>query len=390
MNKLALCIHYKDGLCVSHASHLETTFWHRDTSITKKSRKPFTCVCGCNIPVGSTYLTLEMMAGSGRADAIADFALCKIHQNETEALLGRPISREVDTDEIIKAWVKILQLKSEADKPKAQTVVIAKEHAISTAVGSSSYSWEKESELCVIKTVDKTFIDEDGSGIPKGIVSFFTGRLLNEGEEQFLEFSLLGTLMRCKISRKQGRHRIFLTPFKRKLAELGLKIGDWVFFERDVSATGRFIVSALNQNNEFVASALSSMRTGRDREIQTTARVGQGAFRKQIKLVHGNRCCISGVVDIAPSILIASHIKPWSMSNSEEKVDMYNGLLLAPHYDKLFDNGLISFSDSGKLMLSSRVSDSLVQEWGLENRKLSTVKPQTKAYLGFHREYFKL
>jgi len=42
-------------------------------------------------------------------------------------------------------------------------------------------------------------------------------------------------------------------------------------------------------------------------------------------------------------LLRASHIKPWAACAADaERLDVYNGLLLAPHLDALFDAGLIS------------------------------------------------
>lgn len=380
---------YKGGEKVSYAAHLDTTFWHRDTCITKKSRKPFTCVCGCNIPAGSTYLTLEMMAGSGRADAIADFALCKTHQKETEALLGRPISREVDTDEIIKAWVKILL--SEGDKVESSKRIEAPVQyaAINNPAALRSYSWEIRSEICAVKTVDKTLRHEGSTGIPMDIVPFFTGQQLVEGQEQTLEFRVLGTTVQCTVSRKQGRHRLFLVPLKQKLLQLGMQIGDLLFFERDVTLPNRFNISVLNQKNEIVVQTYPSARLGEERAVYTTARVGQEFFREQVRFAYGYRCCLSELDDITPSILIASHIKPWRLATAEEKTDKFNGLLLAPHYDKLFDKGFISFSDDGELMLSDKLPDHVIQGWDLENKKLHTIFPQSAEYLGFHREHFK-
>lgn len=380
---------YKGGEKVSYASHLDTTMWHRDTSTTKKSRKPFTCVCGCNIPVGSTYLTLEMMAGSGRADAIADFALCKTHQKETEALLGQPISMDVDTDDIIKAWVKILQSKSNMVKTAGQTEASAQYAATNISVALRSYSWEIRSEICAVKTVDKTLRLEGSTGIPMDVAPFFTGQQLDEKQECAIEFSVLDTVAQCSISRKQGRHRLFLAPLKQKLLQLGIQVGDLLFFERDVTVANRFNISVLNQNNEVIAQSFSQNRVGEEKAVYKNVRIGQEIFREQLKHVYGYRCCLSGIDDTAPSILIASHIKPWSLAKPEEKTDIFNGLLLAPHYDKLFDRGLISFSDDGKLLLSKKLPDQVVHEWDLENKKLRTVYPQSAAYLGFHREYFK-
>lgn len=380
---------YKGGDRVSYASHLYTTMWHRGAHITKKSRKPFTCACGCNIPAGSIYLTLEMMAGSGRADSIADFALCKTHQNETEALLGRPISREVDTDEIIKAWVKILQ--SEGDKVDSSKRIEAPVQyaAINNSVALRSYSWEIRSEICAVKTVDKTLRLEGSTGIPMDIAPFFTGQQLVEKQEHTIELSFLGTIAQCTVSRKQGRHRLFLVPLKQKLLQLGIQVGDLMFFERDVAVANRFNISVLNQNNEVIAQSATQNRVGEEKAVYKNVRVGQEVFREQVKRVYSYRCCLSGINDTAPSILIASHIKPWSLAKPEEKTDIFNGLLLAPHYDKLFDKGFISFADDGKLILSNKLPDHVVQEWDLENKRLHTVYPQSAAYLGFHREHFK-
>ena len=68
------------------------------------------------------------------------------------------------------------------------------------------------------------------------------------------------------------------------------------------------------------------------------ARIGQGYFRDQI-LNRMNYCIITG----AKNILEASHIKPWTKSNDEEKIDCYNGIMLSPNCHKLFDKGFFVF-----------------------------------------------
>jgi hypothetical protein len=71
-----------------------------------------------------------------------------------------------------------------------------------------------------------------------------------------------------------------------------------------------------------------------EKEQLVLARRGQGIFRKRLERVE-KRCRLTGVDN--PRSLIASHIKPWRSSSDTEKLDGYNGLLLAPHVDKLFD-----------------------------------------------------
>ena len=66
----------------------------------------------------------------------------------------------------------------------------------------------------------------------------------------------------------------------------------------------------------------------------------------------GGRCAITEVTE--PRLLRASHIKPWAKCETDaERLDVYNGLLLAAHLDAAFDAGLISFTDEGAILFSS-------------------------------------
>ena len=88
-------------------------------------------------------------------------------------------------------------------------------------------------------------------------------------------------------------------------------------------------------------------------------------------------------------LLIASHIKPWSESSNEEKLDPYNGLLLLPNYDKLFDKHLISFDDDGKIIISPQIKKEEYKVLGISaNDKLFNVFKQNKPYLKTHRKKF--
>lgn len=77
-------------------------------------------------------------------------------------------------------------------------------------------------------------------------------------------------------------------------------------------------------------------------------RVGQNLFRSALLDYWQGRCCVTGLA--VPELLRASHIKPWAACESDnERLDVFNGLLLAPHLDALFDGGWVSFADNGKL-----------------------------------------
>ena len=114
------------------------------------------------------------------------------------------------------------------------------------------------------------------------------------------------------------------------------------------------------------------------------SRIGQGIFRKGlIEYWHG--CAISQCP--LTWMLIASHIKPWRDADNQERLDAYNGLLLLPNYDKLFDLGYISFNSKGKIMYS-RLLDKFDREtFGLTNNlHLVKLEEQHLKYLKYHND----
>ena len=114
------------------------------------------------------------------------------------------------------------------------------------------------------------------------------------------------------------------------------------------------------------------------------SRIGQGIFRKGlIEYWHG--CAISQCP--LTWMLIASHIKPWRDADNQERLDPYNGLLLLPNDDKLFDLGYISFNSKGKIMYS-RLLDKFDRETiGLTNNlQLVKLEEQHLKYLKYHNE----
>jgi hypothetical protein len=92
----------------------------------------------------------------------------------------------------------------------------------------------------------------------------------------------------------------------------------------------------------------------RDTERLSTAlsRIGQGKFRVDL-LDLWDACSITDVR--VPEILKASHIKPWKESNNFERLDPFNGLVLTPTLDTLFDRGFITFENKGQIIISKEI-----------------------------------
>lgn len=122
-------------------------------------------------------------------------------------------------------------------------------------------------------------------------------------------------------------------------------------------------------------------------QAQITVRLGQGEFGSEVRELWNKRCAVTGSSTMAA--LEASHIKPWADSTDGERLDPNNGLLLTANLHKLFDAGLISFEDSGKILVSSKLSQSERKIFGVVGKKLFK-KPsaETAKYLAYHRTIF--
>jgi len=92
-----------------------------------------------------------------------------------------------------------------------------------------------------------------------------------------------------------------------------------------------------------------------DRQAMVKARVGQGIFRDQVLSLWSYQCAVTGCG--IQEVLRASHIKPWSESTDEERLDPYNGLPLLATLDALFDKHLIAFDSKGKMLISSELDN---------------------------------
>lgn len=83
-------------------------------------------------------------------------------------------------------------------------------------------------------------------------------------------------------------------------------------------------------------------------------RIGQGIFRTSL-MDYWQCCCPVTGVD-QPELLRASHIIPWAECSDEERLNVYNGLLLSALWDAAFDAGLVTFDNDGTTLFSSQLS----------------------------------
>jgi hypothetical protein len=115
------------------------------------------------------------------------------------------------------------------------------------------------------------------------------------------------------------------------------------------------------------------------------ARIGQGQFRKDLFDLWNARCCVTGLN--TPSLLRASHIRPWSESDNVQRLDPFNGLLLSPAYDAAFDAGLLTFNDGGSVILSLSLRPEAAACIGImPSAQIVGLQPRHRSYLAYHRD----
>jgi microcompartment protein CcmK/EutM len=165
-----------------------------------------------------------------------------------------------------------------------------------------------------------------------------------------------------------------------------------IYMARLPIRAGVFLLDASGQMADFDDVLIAKGASGRKvskttREAIVQARVGQGKFRASLIRIWHGRCALTGVQN--PDLLVASHIEAWCLADNAARLDSDNGLLLATHVDRLFDRGLISFADDGRLLVSLRLSQSDRAVFGLDQfPPLSQLTPGNQRYLAKHRAEF--
>jgi hypothetical protein len=124
--------------------------------------------------------------------------------------------------------------------------------------------------------------------------------------------------------------------------------------------------------------------TETDKEQVIKSRIGQSTFKKALLDIE-QKCRLCGIRD--KSFLVASHIKPWSKSNHQERLDVNNGLLLCPNHDSLFDKGYISFEDDGIIMISDRLDEATKVFLNINESMNIRMNQSQQQYVKWHREY---
>ena len=125
----------------------------------------------------------------------------------------------------------------------------------------------------------------------------------------------------------------------------------------------------------------------KESEGKTKVRIGQSEYRANLIKFWDGKCSVTECKK--KELLIASHIKPWKdCSKNNEWLNVYNGLLLIPNLDSVFDLGYISFDETGKIMISKELStDDCLKLNITKNMKLRKMNEKINEFLEYHRKH---
>ncbi len=116
-------------------------------------------------------------------------------------------------------------------------------------------------------------------------------------------------------------------------------------------------------------------------QVNRKTRIGQDKYRAAIF----NRypyCVVTKVTD--PDLLIACHIKSYSMCNSKEQYDEFNGFSMTPTIHTLFDLGYLTFNSDGQMVLSDFFRNMDRRCLHLDGVVRVTIYPESQKYLEWH------
>lgn len=168
--------------------------------------------------------------------------------------------------------------------------------------------------------------------------------------------------------------RIFLTDYQLRSD----KPSEFVFRVETLSSEE----DVLKEVSEHAGEYKSLDKTEQEQIVKS--RLGQGLFRKNVIKLWGS-CSVTGLQIV--SLLRASHIKPWKNSSNHERLYPFNGLLLTPNYDFLFDKGFVTFKSNGNIVISKRLSPFACKVFDVNDElRLRNVFSESKEYLEFHRD----
>ena len=142
---------------------------------------------------------------------------------------------------------------------------------------------------------------------------------------------------------------------------------------------------------KIVLPKIEIIEKGNREKVKSISRQGAMLYRKKV-IEHMPQCPFTKITD--EKLLIASHIKPYRVcikeGREDQAIDYLNGLALTPTYDKLFDQGYITFRDNGDLVCGTLLSAYTWERLNINpnaKNNLRIYPEERQHYLDYHRKF---
>jgi hypothetical protein len=174
-----------------------------------------------------------------------------------------------------------------------------------------------------------------------------------------------------------GQQVVYLAAISNELGSLLVRLSGEP--ELEMSVTDLSQIAFNEEEQQFI---IEESLAETEKITLIMARRGQGKFRSRVKLIE-QTCRVTGAS--SEDLLTASHIKRWRDSDNQERLDGNNGLFLSPHVDRLFDQGFVSFTSAGELLVSPQLDNDVLPRWSIDpNKKYGKFNSEQSFFLEYH------
>jgi hypothetical protein len=166
-----------------------------------------------------------------------------------------------------------------------------------------------------------------------------------------------------------------------------LRLGDMASLHRLIRRAFQLSRALPDAPLQTFLQRTASLPRATEAERLVVQRLGQNLFRNGLLDYWDSVCAVTGLA--VPELLRASHIKPWADCGTDaERLDVFNGLLLAPHLDAAFDRGFMTIDDAGRVIVSDLLDPTSRHLLGLEKPLcVHRLDDKHRAFLAWHREH---
>lgn len=154
-------------------------------------------------------------------------------------------------------------------------------------------------------------------------------------------------------------------------------------------------VKAAKRRVELLASEADTVRM-----VEQAVRMGQHRFAADVLANYEHSCAFCGFAPRSlpgTGLLIASHIKPWAVSDDRERLDPLNGVAACPTHDVAFDAGLITINGGLRVHRSPSLTASSTKDPGSDRYFGEVIHPTLRVppgrsgpaarYLKWHHDH---